>query len=367
MRRTAALLTIASFALLAAALLSYSQTASPSASGTQPPRTKPEMPTVRLAFSQPDTDSPLLLPSMAISGPPACSSDGRAFIRFMTPPPYYNNIVPYSVSPSGDVVHYDVGQITGFTNIYVTFIDPGTTNVVLLLRAEKAGAEMHSPFKTYMALFDYDGDFESISKFDLGFHPIEVAQLYQNGYLVLGADPETGNTRLVLVDSTGTLLREFTDSLMPSDEDLTTMLSSLSFAGKSPKAFPGFMEKAMVVSLFRPVHTNEGILLLRPGARARVLEILQSGEEKTVELKLPAKEVAQTLLASEGKWFVRTSPEGSDTRSNLYEVDPTTGETLEKIDTSGTPATSIACAANSGFYGFRWINHKPYLIRGTFQ
>jgi len=366
-RAAALLLSIAPFALLAAALPSYSQAARASASGTQPLRTSPELPVARLAFSQPDVDSPLSLPSMAISGPPTCSSDGRAFIRFMTPPPYYNNIVPYSVSPVGNVVHYDVGRIQGLTDIYVTFIDPGTTNVALLLRARESGAEMHSPIEAYMALFDYDGDFKGVSRLDLGFRPIEIAQLYQNGYLVLGADPETGDAKLVLVDSTGALLHEFTNSLMPSGEGLTTMLSSLSFAGKSPKDFPEFMEKSMVVSLFRPVHTNEGILLLRPGAGARVLEILHSGEERSVELKLPPKEAAQTLLVSDEKWFVRTSPQGDDTASNLYEVDPTSGQTTERIDTSGVAATSIACAANSGFYGFKWIDHKPYLIRGTLQ
>lgn len=366
-RASVQLLAIAALALLAADPPLFAQAAHPSASGTQAPRAAPGLPTEQVTFSKPDMDSPLALPSMAMSGPPICGSDGRAFIKFMTPPPYYNNMVPYSVSVAGKVVQYDVGQIVGLTHVYVTFLDPGTTDVALLLRAEKADAEVHSPIRTYLALFDYDGDFKGVSELDLGFNPIEVAQLYQNGYLVLGADPNSGDAKLVLVDSTGTLLREFTDSLMPSGQNLTTMLSSLNFAGTNPKDFPGAMERAMAISLFRPVHVNEGILLLQPGAGSRVVEILQSGEKKTVDLKLPAKEIPQTLLVSGGNWFIGTSTEGDDTSSALYEVDPTTGQTLAKIDTSGVPATSIACATNSGFYGLRWIDKKPYLVRGIFQ
>jgi hypothetical protein len=40
---------------------------------------------------------------------------------------------------------------------------------------------------------------------------------------------------------------------------------------------------------------------------------------------------------------------------------------LRRINTSGVPATSIACPSDSGFYGLRWIEQKPYLIFGDLR
>jgi len=325
-----------------------------------------DLPSAKLIFSEPKTDSPVQMPATTVmNGPPKCGPDGRSFFQFLTPPPYYNNIVVYSVSPDGTVIHYPVEQIVGLTNIYVRFIDPGVTNAVFLFLAQKAGDSTQSPVRYYMALFDYDGKLQNDTNLDLGFEPVEIVQLYDNGFLVLGADTALGRPRFVLIDSSGTIRRDLGEtSVMPSDSDLTAMLNSMTVIGMNPKDMPLSQKIPAVLSLFRPVHSTGGVLIVEPGVGARVIELLRSGDTRTVRLKLPTHQIAQSIITNKGVWFVRTFLQDSETQSNLYQVDPETGQTLKRIDTSGAPASSIACPTDTGFYGFRWIDKKPYLIHG---
>jgi hypothetical protein len=154
---------------------------------------------------------------------------------------------------------------------------------------------------------------------------------------------------------------------MPSDKDLTAMLNSTNIVGWNPNDMPLPQKTTAVLSLFHPTHSQSGVLTVEPGVGARVIEILRSGDTQTVKLKLPAHQIAHTIITNKGNWFVRAHLEGSDTQWSWFQVDPETGETLKRIDTSGVPATTIACATDSGFYGFRWIDKKPYLIHGDLK
>jgi hypothetical protein len=73
--------------------------------------------------------------------------------------------------------------------------------------------------------------------------------------------------------------------LMPSDEDLTAMLNSMNFVGMNPNDLPLPLKIPVVLSMFRPVHSNGGVLIVEPGAGARVMEILRSGDTRMVKLK----------------------------------------------------------------------------------
>jgi hypothetical protein len=333
----------------------------------QAPSTTADLPSVKVVFSEPKIDSPLQLPSTVMGGGlPMCGPDGRSFIQFMTSPPYYNNKVVYSVSPDGKVIHYPVEQIVGLTNIYVRFIDPGVTNAVILFHAQEAGT--HASEHYYMALFDYDGKLQNYSALDLGFEPVEIVQLYDDGFLVSGGDTAQGRPMFVLIDGSGTIRRDLRETpLMPSDKDLTAMLNSINIVGWNPKDMPLPQKITAVLSLFRPIHSQRGVLILEPGAGARVIEILRSGDTRIVGLKLPANQIAHSMMTNKGSWFVRAHLVGSSTEWSLFQVDPETGEALKRIDTSGVPATTISCATDSGFYGFRWIDKKPYLIYGDLK
>ena len=83
----------------------------------------------------------------------------------------------------------------------------------------------------YLALFKYDGQLYKYSKLDLGFKLSNIAQLSDDSFLAIGADAKKAQSRFVVVDSNGNLLRDLdADKVMPSERKLKSMLQSLNFA-----------------------------------------------------------------------------------------------------------------------------------------
>src|ERR1700756_313407 len=189
---------------------------------------KTEFPSAQLVFGEPKLYSPLQLPSIVMDGPPTCGPDGRIFIEFMTPPPMYNNRAVYSISPSSKVASYRVDQISGLSDEYITSFDPGVTGPVFLLSAIASGQTTRDRH-LYLATFTYDGELRRISRLDeLSVEPIKVAQLGDDEYLVLGSDMGAGKARFVIIDSTGTVLRNLDDeSVAPSEERILSMTNSM--------------------------------------------------------------------------------------------------------------------------------------------
>jgi len=279
----------------------------------------------------------------------------------------YNNRAVYSISPSSKLVSYRIDQINGLSDEYIASFDPGVTGPVFLLRAIAAGQAAHDRH-FYLAIFTYDGELRRINKLQLPLEPIKVAQLQDDEYLILGADMAEGKARFVIIDSTGTILRDLdNEGVTLSEERVLTMLSSIDAVGIKPSALPAAQRVPAALSLFRPIHSQRGLLILEPGRDSRIVELLHSGEIRIVRLLLPDNQIADSIIADRGSWFVRSFLRDSDTVASIYQIDPDTGNAIRRVNTSGVPPTSIACPTDSGFVGIRWISHKPYLIHGEIQ
>ncbi len=355
---------VVAFTFLFSVLYLHAQ-ADGDAAGPRKELSAASLPSTSLTFSDPKLDSPLQLPDSVMSGPPRCGPDGRAFLQIMGPPPTYLHSLIYSITLDGKVTHYPVDEISGLTYVAVKAFDPGSSMPVMLLNATVPGA--HSSGQ-YLALFKYDGELRKYSKLDLGFKLSNIAQLSDDSFLVIGADAEKAQSRFVVVDSNGNLLRDLdADKVMPSERKLKSMLQSLNFAGAKPEDIPPPARVYAVLSLFRTVHADQGLLVFMPGAGTEVVELLRSGEIHQMTLRLPQDQIPDSIITKKGRWFVRTYLRNTSSDWNLYEVDPETGEALQQINTSGVPATSIACPTDSGFYGLRWVEGKPYLIFGDMR
>jgi hypothetical protein len=260
----------------------------------------------------------------------------------------YNNRVVYSISPSSKIVSYPVDQISGLSEEYITSFDPGVTGPVVLLRAIATGQATRDQH-FYLAIFTYDGELRRISKLQLSLDPIKVAQLGDDQYLILGADLGEGKARFVIIDSTGALLRDRdNEGVTPSDERVLSMLSSIDVVGMKPSALPAAQRVPAALSLFRPVHSQSGLLILEPGKDARIVELLHSGETRIVRLQLPSNQIADSLITDRGSWFLRSFLQDSDTAANLYQVDPDTGSAIKRINTSGVPSRWRVCGHSLG-------------------
>ncbi len=238
----------------------------------------------------------------------------------------------------------------------------------MLLRGAAADQPRPSPAGFYLALFGYDGNLRDYRRLDLDFEPMEIFQLSGDTYLAVGEDMGEARARFALIDDRGKFLRNLgADPAMPRESDLTTALGSMNAAGQDAPKLPPSLKLAAGLSLLRPAHSTQGLLLLLAGAEGRVVELLRDGTSRELELRLPKNQIPTSIFAANGKWLVRTYPLDDLEQSNLYEVNPETGDAEARIDTSGVPATSIGCPTESGFFGIRWINGKPYLILGRLK
>jgi hypothetical protein len=323
------------------------------------------VPSSELVFSEPKLDSPVQLPAYTMSGGPICGPEGRAFLQIMTPPPRFEHKFIYSVSSDGKATGYPLDRISGLSNPSIVAFDPGLSMPVFLLRAADAGQRGTSGF--YLALFNLAGEVRNYVKLDLGIKPSNVAQLSDNSFLVLGVDSATDKSKFIVVDSSGRLLRDLdAETIMPSDAKLKSILGSLSGAPE-PQNLPQWMKLSATLGMMELAHSDQGLLIFLPGAETRVVVLPRSGEIHAVALGLPQDQVADSLIADRGKWFVKTYQRGNDSDSGFYEVDPETGSVLRRIKTPGVPVTSIACPVDNGFYGFKWVDGKPYLMFGSLK
>jgi hypothetical protein len=329
-----------------------------------------DLQTVKVTFSDPDMNHPIPSASRIVGGPPQCGPDGRIFLDFRVPPPLYNYSVLRSVSPSdAKTADYPVERIVGLTKTVLDSYDPGVSAVTMILRARPAGQSGGAASSGYyLALYNYDGEFREYSKLDLDFQPVQVSQFTDDSFLVVGSDLKEGKSHFVLIDSRGKLLRDLSaGSILPSDEKLKSMMGGMNFAGPKMETYSPVERTYMTLSTFRYAHSNQGLLILEPGAAAQVVELLRTGEVRTVKLKLPKQQIADSMFAGRDKWYVRAFLEGTDNQYSLYQVDPETGNATAKIDTSGVSLGSIACFQDAGFSALRWVDGKAYLMHGDLR
>lgn len=320
-----------------------------------------------MTFSSPKLDAPLQLPFTIMDGAPTCSSEGYAFYQFWTARSSDSPRAIVSVSPSGNLTTYSLAQITGLRFTTVLGLDSGSSRLTLLLTAKPADASEGAHFGFYLARFRYDGRLDGVSQLKVDFQPGQLAQLGDDSYIVMGTDLSKAQPVVALVDGSGEILRRLgTDALIPSGSALTQMMAAQNFVGIKPDAMPPAQRLFYLMNIFRFIHFGEDLLLLEPGASAKIVELLPDAEVRTIALHIPKGQVAESLIAAPGKWLIRAHRADADDQESMFQIDPADGEADLGIRTGGVPPTTIACAKQDGFFGLRWIDHRPYLISATY-
>lgn len=352
--------------LLSAAKFSFGQNSSPSP--IQEPGINPPLSYSVANFSDPNLDSPLQLPSTIMDGPPVCAADGTAFLQFWVPPPTYNFKEVFSISPEGHITSFALDRISGLSRTTIRSFDPGITYTTMLLWAQSADSSLSEKqqYAFYLTRFDYDGKLDGYSKLTLDFQPGQVAQLGDNSFLILGTDTVNSRPAIALIDSDGKVLQRLdTDKTLPSEDLLKNMAKASNFAGLRPEDLPPPMRLSVTLSMLHFTHAGNKLLMMMPGLYPKIIAISAEGQTSDLNIKLPKGQIGDSLLVSSARWLVRTHAQDVEDQSSLYEIDPETGATIREIRTGGVPATSIACMNDGAFYGFRWVNHKPYIMTAT--
>lgn len=238
----------------------------------------------------------------------------------------------------------------------------------MLLWAQSADSSLSEKqqYAFYLTRFDYDGKLDGYSKLTLDFQPGQVAQLGDNSFLILGTDTVNSRPAIALIDSDGKVLQRLdTDKTLPSEDLLKNMAKASNFAGLRPEDLPPPMRLSVTLSMLHFTHAGNKLLMMMPGLYPKIIAISAEGQTSDLNIKLPKGQIGDSLLVSSARWLVRTHAQDVEDQSSLYEIDPETGATIREIRTGGVPATSIACMNDGAFYGFRWVNHKPYIMTAT--
>lgn len=344
---------------------SWSQQRTPSAPALRPEEVE-ALPVVHLGLSAPGSQPIAGLPSPMMDGPARCSGEGVAFFQFWTGAPRYDTKEVFSVTRDGKATAFRTSSFSEINRAQIISFDPGTSEGVALINGMPApSAAQTTPqreFFVYLALFGYDGKASEASKLELGFRPQQVAQVSENSFLVLGSDTVNLRPALALVDGAGTMLRRIdVDDLLPTGAGLSEIVSSRSFAGMSPESLPPAMQMNVAMSLFRFSHMANKLLLLQPGPHPKVIEFSASGLSETLQIKLPAGKLADSILPDPSRLLIRTYSKTNDNDSSLFEIDPDSGDAVREIRIAA-PATTLACSSKEGFYGLQWKDEKPYIV-----
>lgn len=327
----------------------------------------PALATVKITLWALDMNHPLQGPSHTLGRLPECSPDGRIFLDFMVPPNYFYSNIKSISSSDGKTAEFPVERIAGLTKTVLDSYDPGVSDVTMILSARPVGKGGASSAGLYLALYSYDGELEKYSRLDLDFQPVQASQLTEDSFLVVGYDPQMGHSHFAMIDSRGKVLRDLdSNSIMPSGQQLKSLILGLKIPGNLENAPPA-SRTSIILSAFRYTHSNRGLLVFEPGEEAQVVELLRTGEVRTVRLKLPKQQVAHSMFAGGGKWYVRAYLKGAVDQDSLYEVDPYTGVATARVDTSGVLPGSIACFQDAGLSALRWIDGKAYLQHGDLR
>ena len=214
----------------------------------------------------------------------------------------------------------------------------------------------------FICLSKRDGTFEKlISLKDLKLEPLKIAVLESGRFFVAGIDNLNKTPVLAMLDSDGQYLRPVTLDNRPFDnsKSLQTIYPNL-----EPGAGAG--EAAIGGSGFVPFGNR--ILFYVPGAKLPVYILGEGGEENSIQLHLPKEYLIETILpcSKHDTWVVRAQAVKefaqmqsmgviSNPQQALFEVNPSNGRAIRRLDISGAFPGQVDSAANKKLICLREI------------
>ena len=156
-----------------------------------------------------------------------------------------------------------------------------------------------------------------VLKLDLPFHPRGLSGFKSGNFLIYGSDENYKASQVVLLDSTGQLLRSIE---FPKDKKSAgkSLMRSLGTSSSETAA-------TLLLSSFTSFFPYQDKVLGALGPqRCADLRNLRGKEARNLKIKAPDDYARESFLASDRNWFVVTTETGkfSDTKSVVYEMNP---------------------------------------------
>lgn len=338
---------------------------------TSAPKTSPSpIPLFEITMSD-DQDSSIAFADSSPVVSTQCDADGNPFVKTFGP----DGLQILGFTQKG-VIAFATNQMTDIPEARATdfFVANSTLYVLVtgienarkqeIIYKDEAGQEKKRLETTgderdYIARFDRDGSYRGSLKLDFNFHPIQLAALDSGNFVVAGLD-QNRVPRVGLLDSSGQLVKYLQ---LPKDITDKPKSAEKSFATS------GLPASVDVIAMFAQFHPYNGnMLLVRAGTDTPIYEIRESGEVRTVRVKLPNGLTMDHLIPSSRNWFidVRRSLLAEES-GTIYEISPETGKPLRlyRIENKDGLKEALACEAEGTFSGIRHQRGRLTVIRGT--
>jgi hypothetical protein len=220
----------------------------------------------------------------------------------------------------------------------------------------------------YIAQFDPDGSYKGAVKLDLPFHPNKLSGFKSGSFLAAGLD-QNNMQHVALLNASGQWLRDVDFAKEKKEPAEKTFARSFGSTADADMA----SELLSAVSSFFPYREN--VLYIRSHSGAPIYEIHEGGDAQPVRIETPDDYPVDYLLPSDRNWYVVSAEVGkfSDAKSDIYELDPSTGETIRRILAEGAGRmkaisegqSDLACVHEGEFVAVRHKDSKLTVLRGT--
>lgn len=209
-------------------------------------------------------------------------------------------------------------------------------------KKKSSGGKPSHEIEYFISLAKRDGTFEKlISLDDLRVEPFKMAVLESGRFLIAGIDKLNKTPVLAVLDSDGKYLRPLTFDNRPIDNS-----KSIRAIYPHLDAESGAGEAAMSSSGFVPFGNR--ILFYMPGTKLPVYVLGEGGQENAIPLHLPNGYLLETILpcGKNDTWVIRaqalqqfsqmqTQGVISNPQQVLFEVNPSSGKAIRRLDLSG--------------------------------
>jgi hypothetical protein len=338
---------------------------------TSPSKTSPSpIPLFEIRLS-PDPDSSITFADSSPVVSTQCDANGNPFIKTFGP----DGLQILGFTPKG-VIAFATNQMTDIPEARATdfFVTDSALYVLVtgienarkeeIIYKDEAGQEKKrletkGDSRDYIARFDRDGSYRGSLKLDFNFHPIQFAAFDSGSFVVAGLD-ESRVPRVGLLNSNGQLVKYLQ---LPKDITDKPKSAEKSFATS------GLSASVDVIAMFAQFHAYSGnMLLVRAGSETPIYEIRESGEVRTVRVKIPNGLTVDHLIPSSRNWFIGVRKSVlADESETIYEISPESGKPLRlyRIENKDGPKEALACEDQGTFSGIRHQQGRLTVLRGT--
>jgi hypothetical protein len=360
------------FLLIAIAAPAFSQAPTPAA---KPAPQKAlaqadEIPERTLKFSPVDSDSTVAL--SPVTSVPQCDDDGYLFLDMRDPKNLkMHSVVAFNGKKSQT---YLPASIPDLHDVFIEDFYPSDAEVAFLVRGSKdtpgepgagkspAGIEWTS-YHNYIVEFNRDGSYKDTVELPMNYQVYHFALFPSGDFLVSGYDQLNTAVRLVLVNSSGQIVR-----------DIDVPAARKSVAGDAPYRSvirSRAMAKLMGSLSFTPY--DQDILVWRANSNDPILDVSSGGGVREVPLQAPPGYVLADMIPANDRWVghfrTQSTPEYSrftpDTFS-YFELRPQDASASAKLLIPDGVPQSLACESDGSYITYSVDkDHKMTLLRSN--